>query len=54
METQIVRKYKRVTVRSILDLGAGKLNGFGWRGLSFTVEGLKECVIARMSKVSIA
>jgi hypothetical protein len=54
METPIARGYMRETVRSILDLDAGKMNGFGWQGLFFTVEGLKECAIARMSKVSIA
>lgn len=44
----------RETVRSILDLDAGKINVFGWQGLFFTVEDLKGCAIARMSKVSIA
>jgi len=44
----------RETVGSILDFDVGKMNVFGWQGLFFTVEDLKECAIARMSKVSIA
>jgi hypothetical protein len=54
METPIARGYMRETVRSILDLDAGKMSVFGWQGLFFTVEDLKECAITRMSKVSIA
>jgi hypothetical protein len=54
METPIVRGYLKATVRSNLDFRAGKLNGFGWHELSFTVKGLKGCAIARMSMAFIA